>query len=142
MKLTKLLQAAFNWFRHPARTAKKQIITVPLHQAVDKPEMQPVIAAAADQLVKSGLLWKWVRYDGSLRLCQWDSAQKLFLRGTLEDWVRFIAEHWRTFDTNNVEYLCPSLVVTDRLISAVLAHPDLPVASWALQLQMKREEAK
>ena len=104
--------------------------------------MQPVIAAAADQIVRSCLLWKWVRYDGSLRLCQWDSKQQLFLRGTLEDWVAFIAEHWRTFDTNHVEYLCPSPVVTDRLISAVLAHPDLSVASWALQLQKKREAGK
>jgi hypothetical protein len=86
-------------------------------------------------------MWKWVRYDGSLRLCQWDASQKLFLRGTVEDWVRFIGVHWRTFDTNRVEYSEPSLVVTDRLISAVLAHPDLAVACWALQLQKKREDA-
>jgi hypothetical protein len=101
--------------------------------------MQPIIAAAADQIVKSGLLWKWVRYDGSLRLCQWDSAQRLFLRGTVEDWVGFIGEHWRTFDTDRVEYSAPSLVVTDRIISAVLAHADLAEASWSLQLQKKRE---
>src|ERR1700730_1638684 len=143
MNITKILQAAFHWLRHPTgRTSGKPILTVPLHQAVDRPEMQPVIAAAADQIVRSRLLWKWVRYDGSLRLCHWDSKQKLFLRGTVEDWVKFIGEHWRTFDTNHVEYSQPSLVVTDRLISAVLSHPELAVADWALQLQKKKEKTK
>jgi hypothetical protein len=143
MKLEKLILVVFNWFRRLAgRTPGKPILRVPLHHAVDKPEMQPVIVAAADQIVRSQLLWKWVRYDGSLRLCQWDSKQQLFLRGTVEDWVKFIGEHWRTFDTNHVEYSEPSLVVTDRLISAVLSHPNLAEASWSLQLQKKREAAK
>jgi hypothetical protein len=90
-KFIKILLAAFQWLHHPAgKTARKPILTVPLHQLVDKPEMQPVIALAADRIVKSRLLRKWVRYDGSLRLCQWDASQQLFLRGTVEDWIKFI----------------------------------------------------
>jgi hypothetical protein len=50
-KFIMILLAAFQWLRLPAgKTAGKPILCVPLHQAVDKAEMQPVIVAAADQI--------------------------------------------------------------------------------------------
>jgi hypothetical protein len=121
------------------RSAERKILTVPLHEAVDKPQMQSVLAAAAEQIAISGIVWKWHCYDGSDKLVSWDSKQQVFLRGSLEDWAIFIGRHWIVRDTSNREYLGPSLVVCDRLVAAVLAHPETPIADWALQLAMKRK---
>jgi hypothetical protein len=121
------------------RPPERQILTVPLHERIDKEESRSVLAKAAEQIVGSGLVWGWDSYDGTVKLCHWDAAQKVFLRGALNDWIHFFGRHWRVFDTNNQEYLGPSPVVADRLISAVLAHAVLPTASWDLQLAMKRE---
>jgi hypothetical protein len=104
-------------------------------------EMSPVLATAAETLARSGLLWKWVS-NGTAKLCSWDSSQKVFVRGTVEDWQIFIGEHWRVQDSRGIEYVGPSRLVADRLIAAVLAHHETPVASWALQLKMKREGMK
>jgi hypothetical protein len=125
------------------RPPEKQFLTVPVHQQIDQEpkqaEIQAVLTVAAAQVVGSGLLWHWVRHDGTAKLCRWDSVQEVFLQGSLTDWVLFFARHWRIRDTTGQEYLNSSPVVTDRLIQAVLKHPDLPIASWALQLAKKRE---
>ena len=122
-----------------SRPPERQILTVPVHEKINKPESQSILAAAADQIARSGLLWKWVSYDGTVKLCHWDAAEKVFLRGSIDDWINFFGRRWRVFDTNNREFLGPSPVVADRLIAAVLAHPDTPVASWAVQLQRQKE---
>jgi hypothetical protein len=104
--------------------------------------MLPVLAVAAAQLATGGLLWKWVSTDGTPRLVTWDASQKIFIRGTTEDFAIFIGERWIVRDTNDVEYRGPSTTVTDGLIQAVLKHPALESASWALQLKLKREVTK
>jgi hypothetical protein len=132
-------------FKRPtftARPSERQLLTVPVHERIDKAESQPVLATAAAQVAGSGLVWKWVCYDGTSKLCSWDGAQKVFLRGSLNDWILFFGSRWAVKDTNGVEYRGPSLVVADRLLQAVLKHPALPIATWALQLQRKREAAK
>ena len=53
----------------PIRTAERKLLIVPLHEAVDKPQMQPVLAKAAEQLANSGLLFKWQCYEGTEKLC-------------------------------------------------------------------------
>jgi hypothetical protein len=125
------------------RAPEKQFLTVPVHEEVDnqykEAKIQAVLAAAAAQVTGSGLLWAWARYDGSTKLCRWDSEQQIFLQGSLNDWILFLGTHWRIRDTTGQEYLAPSPAVADRLIQKILKHPDLPVASWALQLQRKRE---
>jgi hypothetical protein len=118
---------------------ERQILMVPVHEKVDKEEAQPILAAAAEKAAKSGLLWKWISYDGTAKLCHWDTSEQVFLRGSLNDWQLFFGTRWVVKDTNHQEYRGPSPVVTDRLLQAVLAHPDLPVASWALQLAKRRE---
>ena len=123
----------------PIRTAERKLLVVPLHEQVDTPQMQPVLATAAEQLATSGLLWLWQSSNGTRHLCSWDSKQLVFCRGTLQDWAGFIGRNWIVKDTTNGEYLGPSLVVTDRLVTAVLAHPETPRADWAMQLRMKRE---
>jgi hypothetical protein len=144
MQLSDLLHLCTSIFRPPPapKAAARTILVVPRHESVDKPEMSPVLAAAAAQLATSGLLWKWVCTDGGLKLCSWDASQQIFLRGTVEDFAFFIGERWIVRDTNSVEYRGPSISITDRLIQAVLKHPSLPIASWALQLKMEREGTK
>jgi hypothetical protein len=145
MLLTDLLHLCTNLFRPPAttvRTAERKLLIVPLHAAVDKPQMQPVIAAAADELASSGKLFKWLRTDGNPKLCRWDSTQMQFVRGSVEDWAVYFGQHWRVRDTNNIEYAGPSFVVADRLIAAVLAHPQTPVASWQTAIDLKRKAAR
>jgi hypothetical protein len=140
MKLLNLLRLWTKQFRPSAsKAAVRQLLIVPLHESVDKPQMLPVLATAAAQLATSGLLWKWVSTDGAAKLCSWDAAQKIFVRGTVEDWAIFIGQHWSVRDTDGVEYLGPSRMVSDRLIQAVLKHQSLPIASWAEQLKRKRE---
>jgi hypothetical protein len=128
------------------RAPERQFLTVPIHEEVDnrykEAKVQAVVAAAAAQVAGSGLVWKWVRYDGSAKLCHWDSVQRVFLQGSLTDWVLFFGRHFRVQDTGGREYLGPSPAVADRLIQRILADPTLPVASWSLQLAKKREATK
>jgi hypothetical protein len=129
-------------FRPPApRLAARTVLVVPLHEAVDKKEMSPVLAKAAETLARSGLLWKWVS-NGTAKLCSWDSSEKVFVRGTVEDWQIFIGQNWRVRDSSGVEYAGPSRLVADRLTAAVLAHPETPVASWQIATNKKREAAR
>ena len=130
-------------FKHSftERTAERATLIVPIHDLINKPESQPILAKAADQIANSHLVWKWHCYDGKDKLCSWDAKQQVFLRGTLEDWCVFIGRNWVIKDPTNREYLGPSVVVCDRLVSVVLQHPDTPEASWSLQLAMKRKAA-
>jgi len=145
--LTDLVNLGRRLFRPPpARQvwiAERQVLTVPVHEYINmenkQAEIQAVLAKAAEQIASSGLIWKWVSTNGSVKLCYWDKAQMVFLRGSLTDWQFFFGSNWRVKDTNGQEYLGPSPVVTDRLIAAVLNHPATAVATWALQLKMKRE---
>jgi hypothetical protein len=143
MRLVNLLHLCAKLFYPPAsRAAARTVLVVPLHESVDKPQMRPVLAAAAAQLATSGKLWKWICTDGSVKLCSWDSSQKVFVRGTVEDWTLFFGRNWIVKDTDGREYLGPSFAVCDRLIQAVLKHPATPTATWAEQLRRKREGAK
>jgi hypothetical protein len=142
--LTDLLHLCTSVFRPPAapKAGERKLLIVPLHDSVDQPQMVPVLALAAAQLATSGKLWKWITTDGTAKLVSWDSQQQLFIRGTVEDWAIYLGQHFTVKDTNNIEYAGPSVLVTDRLIAVVLAHPETPIASWAEQLKRKREVAK
>jgi hypothetical protein len=144
MLLTDLISLCTSVFRPPpaAKAVDRKPLVVPQHESVDKPQMSPVLALAAAQLATSGKLWKWISTNGSAKLTAWDVQQKLFIRGSTEDWCYYIGQNFRVRDTNNVEYAGPSPLVCDRLIALVLAHPETPIASWALQLAMKREATK
>jgi hypothetical protein len=142
--LTDLLHLCTTVFRPPAapKAAERKLLTVPLHEFLDQPQMQPVLAAAAAQLATSGLLWKWISTDGTAKLVSWDASQKIFIRGTVEDFAILLGEYFTIRDSSGREYRGPSLTVTDRLIRETLKHPALETASWALQLQRKRKAAK
>jgi hypothetical protein len=142
MMLSDLIHAFSRLWTPPAptRTTERKLLTVPIHNHVDHPEAQPVLAAAADIIANSGIVYKWLCHDGSLKLCSWDSSQKLFIRGSITDWLFFIGDNWKVRDTDNIEYRGPSFVVTDRLIGRVLAHPATPVADWRLQEIKKKDE--
>jgi hypothetical protein len=141
MQLLNLLHLWTKLFRSPPapKAAERQLLIVPRHEAVDKPHMLPVLAAAAAQLASSGLLWKWVSADYSVHLVSWDVAGQVFVRGSTNDWILFFGRNWIVKDSDGREYLGPSFAVCDRLTQAVLKHPSLPIASWALQLKRKRE---
>jgi hypothetical protein len=47
------------------RPPERQTLTVPCHERADKEESLPILAAAADRIAKSGLVWNWISYDGS-----------------------------------------------------------------------------
>jgi hypothetical protein len=63
--------------------------------------------AAAEQVAKSGLLWKWVSYDGTIKLVRWDAAEQVFLRGSLNDWYHFFGTHFVVKDGAGREFLGP-----------------------------------
>ena len=71
------------------RPPERQTLVIPVHERVDKSESQSVLEAAAAQIAGSALLWRWIRHDGSARLCRWDTSEKAFLQGNLDDWARF-----------------------------------------------------
>lgn len=121
------------------RPPERQTRTVPVHEKVDKEESQAVLATAAEQIAGSGLVWRWPCHDGTAKLVHWDAEQRVFLRGSLHDWQTFFGTRWVVKDTRHQEYRGPSPAVTDRLLQAVIAHPELPVASWDLQLAKQRE---
>jgi hypothetical protein len=83
VQLTDLLHLCTNFFRPPPapKVAVRQLLVVPRHDSVDKPEMSPVLALAAAQMATSRKLWKWVSTDGTAKLVSWDSSQKVFVRG-------------------------------------------------------------
>jgi hypothetical protein len=141
--LTDLLSCVSRIWTPPAtnQKAERPILTVPVHRQINNQQGEAPIALAkaGAQIAGSGLVWKWIGVNGKPQLCSWNASQKVFVRGNIEDWVYWFRKHFRVRDTSNVEYLGPSLVVTDRLIAAVLAHPETPIASFALQLKMKRE---
>lgn len=120
------------------RSAERATLIVPIHEKINDRESQPTLAKAAQEIASSGKVWKWHTYDGGVKLCSWDTKQQVFLRGSLEDWCAFFGRHWVVRDTNNREFLGPSLVVCDRLVTAVLVHPATPRADWSVQLAMKR----
>jgi len=124
------------------RTEERKVLVVPVHEIVDRPQSIAIIAKAAQEIASSGKVWRWNTYDGGVKLCSWDSKQQVFIRGSLADWAIFIGQHWIVKDPTNREYLGPSLVVTDRLVTAVLRHPETKIADWALQLAMKREATR
>jgi hypothetical protein len=125
------------------RPPERQVLVVPIHERIDKihrqTEVQAVLAKAAEQIARSGLVWRWLCHDNTYKLCYWDASQKVFLRGSLNDWILFFGTHWRIQDTTGQEYRGASPGVMDRLIAAILLHPETPTASWAMQLQRKRE---
>jgi hypothetical protein len=145
LQLTDLIHSVSRIFTPPAppRTEVRPLLVVPVHEEINsslkEAEVREVLTVTAAQIAGSGLVWKWIKADGSSYLVSWDKDQKLFLQGTLEDWRMFFSDGWRVRDTKHIEYRGPSLLVTDRLIAAVLAHHETPRADWALQLRMKRE---
>jgi hypothetical protein len=144
--LTDLINCVSRLWNPPVTNQKTErpILTVPVHRQINNQQGEaPVaLAKAAAQIAGSGLVWKWICTDGRPKLCSWDSSQRVFLGGELNDWIYFFGRNWRIRDTNNIEYLGPSPIVADRLIQAVLAHRETPIASFALQLQRKREAVK
>jgi hypothetical protein len=76
LQLTDLIALCTNYFRTPpaARLAARTLLVVPLHEAVDKPEMSPVLATAAETLALSGKLWRWQCTDGNFKLTAWDNS--------------------------------------------------------------------
>jgi hypothetical protein len=146
MQLSDLIAVVQRIWTPPVTNQKTErpILTVPVHRQINNQQGEAPIALAkaAAQIAGSGLVWKWIATNGKSHLCRWNSTERVFLRGELNDWIYFFGSNWRVRDTNNIEYLGPSPIVTDRLIQAVLAHPDTPIASFALQLQRKREAAR
>jgi hypothetical protein len=125
------------------RAPEREILVVPVHNRINEEhwqaEVQTVLAPAATQAARSGLLWRWIRHDGVARLCRWDADGQVFLQGSLNDWILYFGHRWRVTDTTGQEFAGASPVVQSRLIEAVLADPDLPKADWALQLSRKRK---
>jgi hypothetical protein len=141
MQLSDLLNLCTNAFRPPPpiRTAERKLLVIPLYESLDQPKMKPVIAAAAEQMATSGLVFRWQSPNGTVHLVWWSNSQKVFLRESIEGWCLFIGRNWITKDSNGREYLGPAFAVCDRLIAATLKHPAIPEASFLIQLQRKRE---
>ncbi len=128
------------------RPPEKQMLIIPVHQDINnepkQAEIRAVLETAAALVAGSGLCWKWVCYDGTAKLVRWDAKERVFLRDSLRGWQTFFGRHFAVKDTTGQEFRGPSAPVADRLIQKILAHPELPVATWALQLQRKREVFK
>jgi hypothetical protein len=91
MQLSDLLNLCTNVFRPaPIRTAERKLLVIPLHEALDQPKMKPIIAAAAEQLATSGLLYKWICTNSTVHLVFWNSSEKVFQRGSIKDWALYL----------------------------------------------------
>jgi hypothetical protein len=119
------------------------VLTVPIHERVNQErwqgEVKTVLEKAAFTVAESKLLYRWERHDGSAKLCRWEPEGQAFLFGALTDWQTYFGRHWIVKDLAGREYLGPSLPVTDRLVAAILEHPNTPLADWSIQLARKRE---
>jgi hypothetical protein len=57
-------------------------------------------------------------YDGTAKLCHWDTSEQVFLRGSLNDWQLFFGTRWVVKDTNHQEYRGPSPVKAKLMVVA------------------------
>jgi len=102
--------------------------------------VESTLDTAAEQLVRSGLFWKWDRrkMDGGWALKRWDVD--MFVSFDTRELARFLGEKFRIFDTDNQEWAKPSISVTARIHEKLLNHPDLPQADWALTMEKRNED--
>ena len=116
-------------------------MVIPVHETVDNQyqwhTVQPVLGKCADQIVASGLVWKWCRFTGRHVLVRL-SEERTFVGFDIQDWCAFLGQHWQIVDNNGFEWLGPSHAVGDRIMQAVLRHPKLPIASWSMQLEQRK----
>ena len=109
MLLTDLINCVSRLWNPPVTNQKTErpILTVPVHRQINNQQGEAPIALAkaAAQIAGSGLVWKWIATNGKSHLCRWNSTERVFLRGELNDWIYFFGSNWRVRDTNNIEYL-------------------------------------
>jgi hypothetical protein len=127
--------------RDSNRRGGKETMVIPVHETVDNQyqwhTVQPVLGKCADQIVASGLVWKWCRFTGRHVLVRL-SEERTFVGFDIQDWCAFLGQHWQIVDNNGFEWLGPSHAVGDRIMQAVLRHPKLPIASWSMQLEQRK----
>jgi hypothetical protein len=127
--------------RDTTRRAGKETMVIPVHETVDNQyqwhAVQPILGKCADQIVGSGLVWKWCRLTGRHVLVRL-SEERTFLGFDIQDWCEFLGQHWTIIDGAGMEWAGPSHCVGDRIMQAVLRHPKLPIASWALQFEKQK----
>lgn len=135
---------AFDLHRFSQQKDNRPILVIPTLSECDhqykQAKVQPILAKAAEQLIASGRLWKWLRYTGEVRLATWNEPEKKFIFMPLADFIGWVAKDYRTFDSDKAEWLGPAKVTADRLIQAILKHPALPVASFQLQDERRRSK--
>ena len=127
--------------RDTTRRAGKATMVIPVHETVDNQyewhKVQPVLGKCADQIVASKLVWKWCRFTGRHFLVRL-SEDRTFVGFDIQDWCEWLGQHWQIVDVAGMEWAGPSHCVGDRIMQAVLRHPNLPVASWAVQLEKQK----
>ena len=100
--------------------------------------VEPVLRSATALIVSSGLVWRWQHYTGKSVLVRWSTDDRKFIRFlSIDDFMEFLAQHFKVIDTNRTEWLGPCRGVADRILAMVLTHPDLVLASWELERRRK-----
>jgi hypothetical protein len=106
--------------RDTTRRTGKETMVVPVHETVDNQyqwhKVQPVLEKCADQIVASGLVWKWCRFSGRHVLVRL-SENRTFVGFDIQDCelnrtvaslkeAKAIAEEWHRirYDDNEQEW--------------------------------------
>jgi hypothetical protein len=131
-------------FPFVGRNDNRKTLVIPtqelIHDQYHQPEVNEVLKQCAELIVKSGKVFRWNRYTGERKLVRWYDNQ--FVGASIDDWREWVGQKWRIVDTGGYEWAGPSRAVMARLLEAILDHPDLPLASFQLQAEMKRKGRK
>jgi hypothetical protein len=124
----------------------RQTLTIPVHDQLDNERkwhlVEPILQKCADQIVNSKLVWRWVRYDGRSRVVQWSKPDGVFIGFDIDTWRVWLGQRWKIIDSNGVEWAGPSRAVADRIYAMTLKHPNIPLAPFKLQGEMRKEARK
>jgi len=73
---------------------------------------------------------------------QWSKPDGIFTGFDIDTWCVWLGQRWKIIDSNGVEWAGPSRAVADRIYAAVLKHPNIPLASFMLQGEMRKGAGK
>jgi hypothetical protein len=104
-----------------------------------KPKVvEDLCKAAADKIAAANKLHKWLSCN-KLKLVVWSNEEKQFLNFDIDSFSAWMGKEFKVVDTHNQEFLGPCRSVSDKIWRYLLDNPDVPLANYQLEIQMKKE---